>query len=443
MSLFPHSVSGSDYNNALLRAGLDEVKFGVVLLDSELRAQFINRAFRRMWRFPDAKAETKPAFVALMYHGRDTRAYDVPEQDLDAYIAERVHHVQTCGAEPRDLRLRNGEVIRFQCVALPDGGRMLSYTFVTDIVQRTDELEVVHAALDTVNQGVILLDAQLNVRFANRAVRKLWGISAERLAQKPPFLDLVRDTRFRENYRVPDEAMDDFVASRMAIVRSGDARPVDVPLSDGRTLRAQCTMMPDGGRMLTYTNVTDFVENTQLLEHFANTDSLTGIYNRRRCLELADIEWDRFQRYQRPVSLLVFDIDRFKAINDMHGHHAGDLTIAHVSAICNDIKRTSDIAARIGGDEFALLLPETESSQAMVVAERLRAAVQQRLLALDNEMLEITLSIGLAQATLSQPSITALMRAADEALYDAKRRGRNRISLAAERPFEDIKHAAE
>ena len=443
MSLFPHSVSGSDYNNALLRAGLDEVKFGVVLLDSELRAQFINRAFRRMWRFPDAKAETKPAFVALMYHGRDTRAYDVPEQDLDAYIAERVHHVQICNAEPRDLRLRNGEVIRFQCVALPDGGRMLSYTFVTDIVQRTDELEVVHAALDKVNQGVILLDAHLNVRFANRAVRKLWGISAERLAQKPPFLDLVRDTRFRENYRVPDEEMDDFVASRMAIVRSGDPRPVDVPLSDGRTLRAQCTVLPDGGRMLTYTNVTDFVETNQVLEHFANTDSLTGIYNRRRFLELADAEWDRFQRYQRPVSLLVFDIDRFKAINDMHGHHAGDLTITHVSAICNDIKRTSDIAARIGGDEFALLLPETESSQAMVVAERLRAAVQQRLLALDNEMLEITLSIGLAQATLSQPSITALMRAADEALYDAKRRGRNRIALAPERPFEDIKHAAE
>ena len=77
-----------------LRAALDEVRFGVVLLDQELRAQFINRAFRRMWRLPDHKAESKPPFVALMYHGRDTRAYDIPAGELDAYIAERVEHVK-------------------------------------------------------------------------------------------------------------------------------------------------------------------------------------------------------------------------------------------------------------------------------------------------------------------------------------------------------------
>src|SRR5580692_11946666 len=107
-----------------LRAALDEVRFGVVLLDRELRAQFINRAFRRMWRLPDAKADSKPAFVALMYHGRDTRAYDVPEDQLDAYVAERVAYVKAGHPAPVDVHLASGEVIRFQCAVLPAGGRM-------------------------------------------------------------------------------------------------------------------------------------------------------------------------------------------------------------------------------------------------------------------------------------------------------------------------------
>jgi len=443
MQQLQNQGSHADYNDALLRAALDEVKFGVVLLDRELRAQFINRAFRKMWRLPDAKADAKPAFVALMYHGRDTRTYDVPEQDLDAYIAERVQHVQVCGTAPRDLRLRSGEVLRFQCIALPGGGRMLSYTYVTDIVQHSDELEILRAALDNVTGGVILLDAHLNVRFANRAVRKLWDISMERLATRPPFIDLVQSSRFREIYRVPPEDMDAFVAARMEAVRAGDPTPMEVPLSDGRILRSQITVLPDNGRMLTYANVTNYVETTQVLERFATTDSMTGVYNRRHFLELAAAEWDRFQRYQRPMSLLVLDIDRFKPINDNHGHHAGDMAICHIAAICNETKRTSDIVARLGGDEFALLLPETEIPQAMVVAERIREAVHRQPLTVDGIAIEITLSVGLAAATLSQPGIDALMKAADEALYEAKRRGRNRVSIAEDKQIANYTTAAE
>jgi PAS domain-containing protein len=119
----------------MLRASLNALPFGVVVLDHELRAQFINRAFRKMWRLPDAKADSKPAFVALMYHGRDTRAYDVPEHQLDAYVAERVAYVKAGNAAPIDVRLAGGDVVRFQCTVLPAGGRMLNYTYVTDLVE--------------------------------------------------------------------------------------------------------------------------------------------------------------------------------------------------------------------------------------------------------------------------------------------------------------------
>src|SRR3984957_4228372 len=129
----PAAVASLHHELALLRAALNEVRFGVVVLDHELRAQFINRAFRKMWRLPDAKADSKPAFVALMYHGCDTRAYNVPEKNLKAYVAERVAHVKGGDPRPVDIRLTSGEVIRFQCTALPNGGRMLSYNYVTDI----------------------------------------------------------------------------------------------------------------------------------------------------------------------------------------------------------------------------------------------------------------------------------------------------------------------
>src|SRR5580704_2108429 len=152
-----------------LRAALDDVPIGVALLDQELRAQFLNRAFRKMWRLSDAKAASKPPFIALMYHGRDTRAYDVAPADIDAYVAQRVAHVKAGDPRPLDLRLASGEVIRFQCTVLPAGGRMLSYTYVTDIVSHSDELEILRSALDNVEPGVVLLDPAFNAQFMNLA----------------------------------------------------------------------------------------------------------------------------------------------------------------------------------------------------------------------------------------------------------------------------------
>ncbi len=126
-----------------LRAALDEIEVGVVLLDAETRAQFINRAFRRMWRLSDDKADSRPPFVALMYHGRDTRAYAVAADKLDAYVAERVALIKAGEPRPLDLRLANGEIIRLTCTVLPAGGRMLCYTYVTDLVRASDEMRAV------------------------------------------------------------------------------------------------------------------------------------------------------------------------------------------------------------------------------------------------------------------------------------------------------------
>ncbi len=410
-----------------LRAALDEVRFGVVLLDQELRAQFINRAFRKMWRLPDHKADGKPPFVALMYHGRDTRAYDVPACDLDAYIAERVEHVKIGDPTPRDVRLANGEVFRMQCAILPNGGRMLSYLHVTDIVRHSDELEVLKAALDQVQDGVILLDADLNARFMNEAVRQLWKVSDQQANSNPPYSLLVGDARRTGAFGVPANQLEALIASRIAVVRAGDPTPHDIRTHDGRHIRTRCAILPDGGRMLTYCDITDLVRNAEQLEKLATIDPLTGICNRRHFLALAEAEWSRFQRYQRPLSVLMVDIDHFKSVNDRFGHAAGDEALTLVAEACRDRQRGSDIVGRIGGEEFALLLPETDMLQACVVAERIRIALIARPFIVEDAPVTLTVSIGVAAATLSMSGPGALMKAGDRALYAAKAQGRNRV----------------
>lgn len=123
---------------ARLSAALDQIDIGVVLLDAETRAEFINRAFRDYFAVPDEIADSKPPFIALMYHGRDTGAFELPEDELASFIAQRMEMVRLGDATPINIALRNGEVLRFVCAALPDGGRMLSYTPVTDLVRHTD-----------------------------------------------------------------------------------------------------------------------------------------------------------------------------------------------------------------------------------------------------------------------------------------------------------------
>jgi diguanylate cyclase (GGDEF)-like protein len=156
----------------------------------------------------------------------------------------------------------------------------------------------------------------------------------------------------------------------------------------------------------------------------ADTDALTGLNNRRRFLALADAERDRACRYGRPLSLVMIDIDNFKAINDRFGHDVGDQCIVAVAGTCQRIRRDSDVAGRFGGEEFALLLPETDLPAGRSFAERLReeiAAIDLRL-----PGLKITASIGVAgwNAPLA---IDEIIKRADLALYDAKRSGRNRV----------------
>jgi diguanylate cyclase (GGDEF)-like protein len=166
------------------------------------------------------------------------------------------------------------------------------------------------------------------------------------------------------------------------------------------------------------------------LETLAAIDWLTGIYNRRHFETLARAELARCQRYMRPLSILMIDIDHFKAVNDQLGHAAGDRVLQTVAAVCRSAKRDSDIVARVGGEEFAVMLPETTEPAALQFAERLRQQVRDCSPTIDGEKLDVAVSIGIAAATLSTSGIDSLLRRADQALYEAKPTGRDRVVVS-------------
>ena len=289
-----------------LRSSLDEVDFGVVLVDGDLHATFVNRALRRLWQLPEDAADCRPAFVDLMHQA--IKRGDLSPESAD-HVNTTVARVHSGDSTPVELRLADGEVLRFQCFALPCGGRMLSYTRVTDMVLRSDELQVLRNAVDNVGEGIVLIDETLVVQFVNKKAREYWGMTPELCQSKPTVVDYINHVRTAGLYGVPNEALDDYVIKRVTMIKVGDQTPFDIPVKGGRTIRAQCTGLADGGRMLTYTDVTDLVDRAEQQELLATTDVLTGLYNRRQFMRLADAEWDRFQRYRHHFSILYFDID--------------------------------------------------------------------------------------------------------------------------------------
>lgn len=297
------------------------------------------------------------------------------------------------------------------------------------------ELRSLRAALDQSEVGVVLLDSELRAQFINRAFRRIWRLSDEIAARRPAFVGLMYHGRDAKAFAVPADQLDSYVAEQTTLVRAGDEKPVDIRLASGDVLRSRCKVLADGGRMLTYGNVSDLVRSAEEMAELAMKDALTGIYNRRYFMERLDSEWKRLRRYKRPLSVLALDIDHFKSINDRYGHDVGDQVIVAIAKLCASHLRESDVVARIGGEEFAVLLPETDLASAIFAAERLRAAVAGRSVTTNAGPLSVTASIGVAFADWHAESPAALLKRADQALYVAKRGGRNCIA-AGEREGE-------
>lgn len=174
------------------------------------------------------------------------------------------------------------------------------------------------------------------------------------------------------------------------------------------------------------------LENSHLfseVQELAITDSLTKINNRRRFFDLAEQEFERSRRYDRPLSLIMLDIDHFKRVNDTYGHAAGDTVLEQLAQLCQKSLREVDVFARYGGEEFVILLPETTSQEAQLTAERIRQLVARTPIKVGEDSLTITISFGIVELDKTCKNVEELLDRSDQAMYASKRNGRNRVSI--------------
>ena len=187
------------------------------------------------------------------------------------------------------------------------------------------------------------------------------------------------------------------------------------------------TQVQEGGKLREMTETLS--ARSETLEHAALTDGLTGMQNRRYFDDALKEYLEEFRRINKPIGLMVLDLDHFKLVNDTHGHDVGDQVLREVAACLKNFTRYHDIAARLGGEEFAVVAPNMDIDALAKFAERIRKAVADLVIVSGNVRLKVTTSVGLAVWDF-QEDADGFYRRADRLLYQAKRQGRNRICAA-------------
>jgi diguanylate cyclase (GGDEF)-like protein/PAS domain S-box-containing protein len=306
---------------------------------------------------------------------------------------------------------------------------------VTLQVRRERQLRQNDAWFNAILTGItdyalVGLDAQGRIAEWNPSIGRVTGFGQEAVGQ--PY-----------SIFYPPDAM----TAEHLLDRLRDAERDGWNLDEGRRMRADgsgfwgsaliaplpereppCGLEADGpAYCLILRDITDKREASERRRREAFGDYLTGLANRRAFFEAAEQELGRSTTVPRPTAVITLDADHFKAINDRYGHPGGDAVLQHLAAILGETFREVDVVARIGGEEFAVLLPSTDLPRAAVVAERLRSSVASQVVHFDGERIRYTVSAGVASLDDGMGGIDLLLKRADQALYAAKRAGRNRV----------------
>lgn len=285
-------------------------------------------------------------------------------------------------------------------------------------------------ALDRIPTYIYMKDQQRHYVYANRPTLELFKCSAEELpgSVDSRFFPPETVTRLHDiDTRVLMHGED---TAEKVVCKSDDGSiriywEIKTPIYEDDKKTRIC------GLCGISTDITEFELLKGKLEQQARQDYLTGLFNRRFFMEQGHAELVRAQRYGHALSVLMLDIDYFKKINDRHGHQAGDAVLKRLADVMREILRNVDIIGRIGGEEFAVLLPETDLQRAAEVAERLREEATRAVVTLVTGIpLHFTVSIGVASLEGKDVDLNTLINQADRALYQAKENGRNRVCLA-------------
>ncbi len=220
-----------------------------------------------------------------------------------------------------------------------------------------------------------------------------------------------------------DAGIDDFVTKPVSL------RVLLARLRAGQRIITLQQELSDDRKELERSTAELAVANRRL-QHLAHTDLLTALPNRRYALSRLEQEWGAAQRFNRPLSVLMLDLDYFKSINDTLGHDVGDQVLAHAAKVMRETIRTNDVASRLGGEEFLIIAPNTDCKAAMLLGERIRMAIETRQLKDTALPRPVTVSIGVASSTDCKSDWRELVKLADQAVYMVKEKGRNGVQRA-------------
>ncbi|MHB1183604.1 MAG: GGDEF domain-containing protein [Desulfobulbia bacterium] len=291
--------------------------------------------------------------------------------------------------------------------------------------------EIFRVVFNSVQSAVILIDNHDMIRFFNPAAERIFGYTCEEVLGKSLHSLVVVE----EMQATARKALAEFWhtgqgpiidTSRELVARKKDGRifPAEVFVARVRKNDAYWAV----GAVL---DITDRKVKEEKLVMLATMDGLTGVFNRRHFLFLAEQEVARSKRYNKDIYFLMFDLDHFKEINDTYGHEAGDRVLQDFASICTAGLRRADIFGRMGGEEFAALVVEAKGEEALAVAERIRKNFASQSIGKDGTEKNLSVSIGISRLDPATGSLEAAYAKADKALYEAKDQGRNRVIMAA------------
>lgn len=369
---------------------------GVIALDSSTES------------FTEKDKDTLTGFASLALHViRNARAYQ--QVDMSAKEFEALHRISTELSSSLDLKTIleklaecSREVIPYDylTVSFMDGPDSATFK----ILKGYDGLKV--------PEGPVSPAGSLLGWIAENRQELCFTDLDQRTQKLPVFPDGVLKTEFKSFLGIPFLSQDSCMGVLTIALRASGA----IAAYQRQTLSIIANQVA--------VNITN-AKFHHIMELMATTDGLTGLTNHRAFQEKADHAFERAQRYPEPISILLFDIDHFKKINDNYGHPVGDAVLKKIGKLLNETVRTVDVAARYGGEEFVALLVNTDFKGAAQMAERIRASIENSKFMLNGQRIPVTVSVGYAVSPEDAKEKSTLIEMADQALYAAKHGGRN------------------
>ncbi|MFA5960385.1 MAG: diguanylate cyclase [Tatlockia sp.] len=298
------------------------------------------------------------------------------------------------------------------------------------LIKPTFQFALIKSIIESSPEGILVVDEQGIIQFYNTRFLELWHIP---LAGKSQFHIGANDAPLLSTVRTRVKDPQAFLNRVHLLYENPELNDFcEIELKDGRTLERHSTALWDDnkhylGRVWFFRDISSHKQIALDLGELTRRDPLTNVANRRYFFERGLDEFERAKRYAHPLCIASLDIDYFKKINDRYGHAAGDEVLVSLCALCQKMLRKTELFARIGGEEFAILMPSTELKGAFQLAERIRANVAEHTVSYEEKPIRCTISIGVAQLREADSSIDDCLKRADLAMYLAKGKGRNRV----------------